>query len=224
LLKPLAAMGFRRFHGGFSLNVLNHLAARTLARLGLESVTLSFESGFDNMHALISGSPIDVHAPAHGWVPGMLADYCLAHETAGCSDPRSCELESGGWALLDQAGGLHGMYREEGCRVAISTTADLCVLPWLADFVQSGVKGLRLGLEHHEPGQVATTVAIYRRHLDACGRGEAPQPESVQESLGALAEHSPRPLGVGAYRHGCLRISEEGRELEKILVGAAVHS
>lgn len=222
LLRPLADLGFARFYGGFSLNVLNHLAVAALARLGFAAVTLSFESGFDNMRELIARSPLDVYAPAHGFIPGMLVDYCLAHETVGCGGPDHCELESGRWALRDTSGGEHDLYREDGCRVAISTAVDLCVLPWLPRFAAAGVKGFRLGLEHSGAEEVAAVTAVYRRHIDIVAAGNKPDADLVERDVKALIRS--KPLGIGAYRDGCFKISEEGRDLEKILVGAATHS
>jgi putative protease len=224
LLQPLAELGYWKFYGGFSLNLLNHLAAQLLAHLGFSAVTVSFESSLENLRGLVAHSPIDVYAPAHGLIPGMLADYCLAHETMGCQGPQQCHLENVNWMLQDTSGGMHSLYREEGCRVAISTASDLCILPWLADFIRAGVKGLRLGLEHYTAPQVMQTISIYRKNVDALCRGQIVTREEFQKDLETLASCSCRPLGMGAFQSGCFGISEEGRQLEKILVGAAAHS
>jgi collagenase-like PrtC family protease len=108
--------------------------------------------------------------------------------------------------------------------VAISTATDLCILPWLADFIRAGIKGLRLALDHYTTPQVGEIISIYRKNVDALCRGETVPREAFQKDLEALATCSCRPLGIGAYQRGCLGISEEGRELEKILVGTAAHS
>jgi putative protease len=224
LLQPLADLGYSKFYGGFSLNLLNHVAAQLLAKLGFTAVTVSFESSLDNLRSLIAHSPIDVYVPAHGLIPGMLADYCLAHEIKGCQGPQQCHLENANWVLQDTSGGMHTLYREEGCRVAISTASDLCILPWLVDFIRAGVKGLRLGLEHYTPPQVKEIISIYRKNLNALCLGQTVTREELEKDLEKLASCSCRPLGIGAFKRGCFGISEEGRQLEKILVGATAHS
>jgi collagenase-like PrtC family protease len=142
----------------------------------------------------------------------------------GCRGPQQCHLENAHWMLQDTSGGMHSLYREEGCRVAISTASDLCILPWLGDFIRAGVKGLRLGLEHYTAPQVMQIISIYRKNVDALCRGQTVTREEFQKDLETLASCSCRPLGMGAFRSGCFGISEEGRQLEKILVGAAAHS
>lgn len=217
LLNPFKKRGFQKFYGGFSLNVLNHIAAETLDALGFSGLTLSFESGWENLMQLAELSRIEVCAPIHGFIPGMIVDYCLIQEKGECQKTSPSHT----WALRDTARGNHSMVCEYGCRIAISTATELCMLPWLKEFVSLGLSELRMGLEHCPPEQIASIANIYTSHLHTLSLGQDIQEEILQKDIKALTLCSPRPLGVGAYSSGCFHISQEGKELEKILIQAA---
>ncbi|NUM34579.1 MAG: U32 family peptidase [Candidatus Brocadiae bacterium] len=217
LVNPFRKRGFQKFYGGFSLNVLNHIASETLGALGFSGLTPSFESGWENLMQLAELSKIEVCAPIHGFIPGMIVDYCLIQEKGECQKT----LPSHTWFLRDTAKGYHSMVCEYGCRIAISTATELCMLPWLKEFVSLGLSELRLGLEHSSPEQIATIANIYSSHLNMLSLGKEIQRERILKDVHTLSLCSTRPLGVGAYSSGCFHVSQEGKELEKILVQAA---
>lgn len=84
-----------KIFGAFSLNVLNSVCAAEYERIGVEDITLSFESAMKNA-AYIEGENVGVLA--YGYLPLMLFRSCPAKNANGC---KGC---SGQERIVDRTG------------------------------------------------------------------------------------------------------------------------
>lgn len=224
LLAILKEKGYSNFIAGYSFNILNQYSAEIIKDLGIHTFTLSFESDFKNLALLTESVNMKIYVPAHGMITTMLVDYCLAHEYGKCNNKNHCQLFSKNWKLKDISKGYHSLYKEYGCRMGISAASDLCILPWLHEFLKLNIHGLKLDLRLNSASQITNITNIYNKYIKLYQNNIVADKEQLKNDIKELADCSSRPLGPGAYIHGCFNISMEGKALEKILVGAATHS
>ena len=89
-------------------------------------------------------------------------------------------------------GGKHSMRIDQFGRLHILFTNDLCLLPYLHKL--KGVNTFRIEAQDYTPELTGKLTKIYREAIDNTLADEA-------DVLAKLQEISPRPLGIGAYRH-----------------------
>ncbi|HHW14990.1 MAG TPA: U32 family peptidase [Firmicutes bacterium] len=202
LLRLAAATGLPLL-GDFGLNVMNAEAAAFFADQGVVLVTGQPEASFAHLAELVQASPVPVEALVHGTLPAMVMEYCVPAAVLGDQTAQQpCPVYCGGrrLALEDNLGQRRPLRVDQSCRNHLYLANDLCMLPFLADFVRAGFAGLRIEGQLYDEPTLRRLVALYRGHLDrVLAEPAARLPEDEWNSLVAV---SPRPLGWGAYRRG----------------------
>ncbi len=62
----------------FSFNILNSSAIKVLEQSGVNRVTTSIESSFNDLFSLVKDSPLPLECNMHGSLPSMLLEHCLS--------------------------------------------------------------------------------------------------------------------------------------------------
>lgn len=189
--------------GDYGLNVMNGETAGLLAELGCVMVTGHLEASYAHLAELAHGTPVPVEVVAHGPLPAMVLEHCVAaavlgDRTAQQPCPGYCRTRT--WALQDNLGQRRPLRFDQHCRNHLYLAHDLCTLPYLADLVRAGFAGLRLEGRLYGDTALGRLAALYRRHLDRVR--EDPGARLPATDWAELAAVSPRPLGLGALYRG----------------------
>ena len=183
-------------HADLSFNIFNHLAAKFLKENGLSMATASLELSFEQLRSLVEASALPIEVIVHGSYESMILDHNLPEMSLGGYDPpKNPEFLDRHYALRDKAGEVHAIRIDQFGRNHLYFAKDLCLYPYLEKF--SGIASYRIEAQDYAPELVALVTKTYRAALDALSRGENAFDEAA---LSALAEKSPRALGVGVYR------------------------
>lgn len=123
--------------GDFGLNVYNSQTIKEYKKLGVKSVTLSFELTLPRVRDL--SKPIETELLAYGRLPLMLTENCILKNHKGvcgaCATPQT---------LRDRNGEEFCVVKEYGCRSVILNAHKLFLADRLADFNGLGLTALRL--------------------------------------------------------------------------------
>jgi putative protease len=158
------------FIGDFSLNVTNHLTAKTVLSAGLSAFTPSFDLDAKQLLSLVSGS-LASHAEVviHNPMPLFYMEHCvIAALLSRGRDFRSCgrPCETHKISLRDRAGMEHPVEADVGCRNTVFHAAAQSAAAWAAPMKKAGVNRFRVELVRQSPDEVADLVKIYRDLLD----------------------------------------------------------
>lgn len=188
--------------GDYSLNVLNIQAVNLLEESGVSGVTASLECSYKHLKQLSDRAPLPVECVVHGPVPGMILEHCIpamvtskSHKKDHCR--QVCQYM--GYALKDERGEIRPIELDQYCRTHLLLARDICLLPYLHSFVQTGVKVLRIEAQYYDDSLVKTLVRMYHKYLGVCA--EHPNISlPIQESeWDVLTENSPREFNLGGY-------------------------
>ncbi|MDX2019565.1 MAG: U32 family peptidase [Deltaproteobacteria bacterium] len=163
------------FIGDFSLNVANHMSAKTVLSAGLSAFTPSFDLDAKQLQALLDPS-LAAHAEVviHNPMPLFHMEHCVIaallskgrdHRTCG----RPCETHK--VSLRDRAGMEHPVEADVGCRNTVFHAAAQSAAAWAGALKKAGVGRFRVELVREPPAEVASLVQIYRDLLE--GRMDA---------------------------------------------------
>ncbi len=163
-------------HGDFSLNVTNSLTARHLLRLGLDTVTASFDLDEAQLFGLLEHLPPGRLAiVAHHRIPTFHTEHCVySHLLSNGRDHRSCgrPCERHTVALRDHVGREHPVIVDVGCRNTVFHHAPQQSAPWVARAVASGVRRVRVEFVREEQREVAEVLAAWRGLLSGTVNAE----------------------------------------------------
>ncbi|MEP9410788.1 MAG: U32 family peptidase [Candidatus Brocadia sp.] len=186
----------------YSLNVLNLWAVKLLEESGVSGVTASLECSYKHLKQLSDKAPLPVECIVHGPVPGMILEHCIpamviskSHKKDHCR--QVCQYM--GYGLKDERGEIRPIELDQYCRTHLLLARDICVLPYLHSFVQTGVKVLRIEAQYYKDSLVKTLVSMYHKYLSIYA--EHPNISlPIQESeWDILTENSPREFNLGGY-------------------------
>ncbi|MFQ5862443.1 MAG: peptidase U32 family protein [Candidatus Brocadiales bacterium] len=189
----------------YSFNVINSCSARLLSDLGADRVTTSMEASLSDIHCLTqdySTNQAEVECVVHGPVVGMTLEHCLpALILTGGSGKDVCRLPCRyiSYALKDEYGEIRPVEVDQHCRNHILLATDLCMLPYLTHFVNTGVTVFRIEAQYYSDGVVGKAVETYRKHLDFLSKNPCEKDPMLGLYLEELLKISPRGLGLGAY-------------------------
>ncbi len=185
----------------FSLNLFNHLTASWLKNSGASKATLSLEATYEQIVELAKNSPIPLEMIVHGAIEAMVLDHCVPsavlEETATYPCHHLCSDQH--YSLLDSAGERHDLAIDQYCRNHILFAKDLCLLPHLPALLNAGINHYRIEGQLYTPELVGKVTALYRAELDKLATSNNYVFDKT--CLDKLAEVSPRPLGIGAFRY-----------------------
>ncbi|TVL98602.1 MAG: peptidase U32 [Candidatus Brocadia sp. WS118] len=188
----------------YSLNVLNVGSLSLLEELGVSGITASLECSYNHLKQLSDKAPLPLECVVHGPVPGMILEHCIpamvvskSHKKEHCR--QVCQYM--GYSLRDERGEVRSIEIDQYCRNHLLLARDICLLPYLYSFVQTGVKVLRIEAQYYEDSLVKTLVSLYHKYLTLLQ--EYPHLSlPIQESdWDKLTEESPRDFNLGSYAH-----------------------
>ncbi len=156
-------------YGDYSLNVINRWSVELLKKLGVKQLTLQPEINFRHGSQLMQNSQVPFEVLAHGPLTAMITDHCL-HAALGegftRTDVCSLSCREKKLSLLDEKAQEHHVEVDEDCRNHIFLANELALLPFLRDFIQSGVASFRLELRTYSPEEIQPLTSLYRKHMD----------------------------------------------------------
>ena len=144
--------GFR-LRGDLDLAVTNAYTLQNLAKVGFLSATLSPELTLEQIYAL--PKPLDTELVIYGRLPVMVTETCLIKESAGrcaCSTPGQ---------MADTRGGVWPVTKHFGCRNTVWMAKKLWLGDATADWVQSGLWGVRLNFSTESPRECLEVANTY---------------------------------------------------------------
>lgn len=186
----------------YSLNVLNVQAINLLKELGACGVTTSWECSFNRLKQISGESSLPVECIVHGPVSSMVLEHCIpamatskSHKNDHCR--QVCQYM--GYALKDDRGEIRTIEVDQYCRNHLLLARDVCVLPYLHSFVQTGVKALRIEAQYYEDALVKTLVGLYRKYLGIIQEHPNLALPVLESDWDQLTEESPRGFNLGGY-------------------------
>lgn len=175
-----------------SFNIFNHVATEFLSENGIVEATASYELPYAQVKTLIETSKLPMTITVHGNIEAMISDTNIPALNLKFDPLTNPDFNDKHFALVDTLGGKHSMRMDQFGRLHILFTNDLCLLPYLHKL--KGVNTFRIEAQDYTPELTGKLTKIYREAIDNTLADEA-------DVLAKLQEISPRPLGIGAYRH-----------------------
>lgn len=153
-------------HGDFSLNVTNSLTLAHLLRLGLDTVTASFDLDQDQLFALLQNAPASrLAVVVHHRIPTFHTEHCVySHLLSNGRDFRSCgrPCERHQVSVRDHQGREHPVIVDVGCRNTVFHHAPQQAAAWADGLRRAGVARFRLEFVREGRGEVGAVVGAWR--------------------------------------------------------------
>ncbi len=142
----------------------------------------------------------------HGALPMMVSRYCALGSLVGgkCSD-RTCTrpCKKGSFNLKDRLNYLFPLEFDEFCRMHVYNPKDLCLIEHLDQFLESGVRSIRIEGKRYHPETVFQVTNTYRKVKNAILSGTVNYID-FREIQDSLAVFSPAGFTKGHYFRGVL--------------------
>lgn len=140
--------------GDLALNLANSRAAVCMARLGLASVTASFQLSAKQIAAIAAAAPTEM--VVYGRVPVMVTERCLIRASSGrCS----CATPTG---LSDPTGNIWPVEKEMSCRNVVYDRKKIFLADRPDVYTRAGLWGARLLFTTESPRECADVAKRYR--------------------------------------------------------------
>lgn len=139
--------------GDLDLAVNNSYTLQSLSKAGFASAALSPELTLAQIREIVK--PMDTELVIYGRLPVMAAETCLIKESAGhcaCATPGQ---------MTDTRGGVWPVTKEFGCRNTVWMAKKLWLGDATADWVQSGLWGVRLNFSTESPRECLEVANAY---------------------------------------------------------------
>ena len=159
--------------GDFSLNIANHFSADYFKnKFGLERVTASYDLNFQQLEALLQGTPAEwFEITIHQHMPMFHMEHCvfcafLSSGTDYTNCGRPCDKHD--VKLRDRVGMEHPLKADVGCRNTVFNALAQTGAEYAERMLALGVRNFRVEFLNETPEQVTQTISKYRQLL----RGE----------------------------------------------------
>ena len=158
-------------HISTQANTVNYAAAEAWARLGAERVVLARELSVDEIREIRARCGVELEMFVHGAMCVSYSGRCLmSNYFTGRDANRGDCAQACRWkyALMEETRpGQYFPVEEDGRGTYIFNSKDLCLLPYLAEVVESGVDSLKIEGRMKSVHYVASVTKAYRMALDA---------------------------------------------------------
>ena len=158
-------------HISTQANTVNYSAAEAWARLGAERVVLARELSVDEIREIRARCGVELEMFVHGAMCVSYSGRCLmSNYFTGRDANRGDCAQACRWkyALMEETRpGQYFPVEEDGRGTYIFNSKDLCLLPYLAEVVESGVDSLKIEGRMKSVHYVASVTKAYRMALDA---------------------------------------------------------
>ncbi len=207
LVHNLGAMRLAREFGlniwaDYSFNTINIRAINFLREQGASGVTAALECAYNHLKQVSNNAPLPVECIVHGPVQGMILEHCIpAMVTSKSHKKEHCRqvCQYMGYALRDERGEIRPIEIDQYCRNHLLLSKDICVLPYLHSFVQTGVSVLRIEAQYYDNELVKFLVGMYRKYLNISKEHPYLTLPVSESDWDVLAEYSPRRFNLGGY-------------------------
>jgi putative protease len=146
-------MGFE-IRGDFGLQIFNSQAAKEYKRLGLKSLTASFELKLAQIRDL--AKVVDTEMIAYGRLPLMIMENCIIHNHSGRHTCANVNL------LTDRKGVRFPVVKAWGCRNEILNANKLFLADKEQDYKRAGLWAIRLNFTTENAMECARVMERYR--------------------------------------------------------------
>ncbi|MGN8896824.1 DUF3656 domain-containing U32 family peptidase [Flavonifractor sp. HCP28S3_F3] len=154
MLPVARELGFT-LRGDFGLEVYNSQAVKEYKRLGLASLTLSFELKFPQIRDI--SKSLDTELITYGRLPLMIMENCIIkNRTSSCN----CQNSN---ILTDRKGARFPVVKAPGCRNELLNSQKLFLADKAADYKRLGLWAQRLLFTTENPREC---VQVAQRYLD----------------------------------------------------------
>lgn len=154
MLPVARELGFT-LRGDFGLEVYNSQAVKEYKRLGLASLTLSFELKFPQIRDI--SKSLDTELITYGRLPLMIMENCIIKNRTG-----SCNCQNSN-ILTDRKGARFPVVKAPGCRNELLNSQKLFLADKAADYKRLGLWAQRLLFTTENPREC---VQVAQRYLD----------------------------------------------------------
>ncbi|MDD3333946.1 MAG: U32 family peptidase [Eubacteriales bacterium] len=194
-------------HVSTQANVLNSVTARHLHEAaGAERIVLSRELSLKDIAAMKKSLPpeLELEAFVHGAMCVAYSGRCLLSAAlTGRSGNRGACAQPCRWQYHLTEEKRPGEYLpvcEDDRGTYLYSAYDLCMLPYLPELKQAGIRSLKIEGRMKTAYYVASVVSVYRRALDLLElKGEAAYRQALPSLLEELQKVSHRASNTGFY-------------------------
>ncbi|TFG20896.1 MAG: U32 family peptidase [Promethearchaeota archaeon] len=180
ILHDIAAISYAKeigipFHISTQANISNSVSAKFFEDLGAERVILAREVSLKHISTIAKRlTKTEIEVFVHGAMCTSISGRCyLSQDVCGGDDKFSanrgrciqpCRRD---WTVIDNQ---NNEYIYDGVR--FMNSRDLCLIEYLPELIDSGVKALKIEGRMRDPHYVHWVTKIYREALKAQGKGE----------------------------------------------------
>ena len=192
-------------HISTQANTVNYAATNAWARLGAERVVLAREASLAEIREIRRRSDVELEMFVHGAMCISYSGRCLmSNYFTGRDANRGNCAQACRWryALMEETRpGQYFPVEEDARGTYIFNSKDLCLMPYLAEVIESGVDSLKIEGRMKSVHYVASVTKAYRMAIDAyC---EAPEEFAVDPAwLEELEKVSHRAYTDGFFHGG----------------------
>ena len=154
MLPVARELGFT-LRGDFGLEVYNSQAVKEYKRLGLSSLTLSFELKFPQIRDI--SKSLDTELITYGRLPLMIMENCIIKNRTGSCNCQNTNI------LTDRKGARFPVVKAPGCRNELLNSQKLFLADKAADFKRLGLWAQRLLFTTENPREC---VQVAQRYLE----------------------------------------------------------
>ena len=154
MLPVARELGFT-LRGDFGLEVYNSQAVKEYKRLGLTSLTLSFELKLPQLRDI--SKSVDTELITYGRLPLMIMENCIIKNRSGACNCQNTNI------LTDRKGARFPVVKAPGCRNELLNSQKLFLADKAADYRRIGLWAQRLLFTTENPREC---VQVTKRYLD----------------------------------------------------------
>lgn len=158
-------------HISTQANTVNYAAVNAWARLGAERVVLAREVPLEDIKEIRQRCDVELEMFVHGAMCISYSGRCLmSNYFTGRDANRGNCAQACRWkyALMEETRpGQYFPVEEDGRGTYIFNSKDLCLMPYLAEVIESGVDSLKIEGRMKSVHYVASVTKAYRMAIDA---------------------------------------------------------
>lgn len=183
----------------YSFNVFNIFSLRFLSELGIDSVCLSPELNFKQLHSFHNFAKVEMIV--HGELQLMESQYCVLRATLG-GEEEKCQAPclQDTYYLQDEKKYQFPVAADADCRFHVFNSRTLCLIEDLARVLSLGPQSIRIEARLMSDEDLSQTVKLYRLALNNLLAGHDTDLIRYKEELAALG----KPFTKCHYYRGVL--------------------
>lgn len=103
------------------------------------------------------------------------------------------------YSLKDERGEIRPIEVDQYCRTHLLLARDICMLPYLHSFMQTGINMFRIEAQYYEDSLVKTLVNMYHKYLTIYAEHPNISVPIRENEWDIVTENSPREFNLGGY-------------------------